>query len=150
MISLLRPFSYSCILCLFSQQFYDFFLSFNFPWYLPEKSGNICLFFRHVYSILNGFYLFNLFSWAIFFFYSLIYLLFIRIFLYSNFHLFIYFFTHLSYPFELFSISYYLFILCSLLLLNCANSVLFLVCSLTAHYHTIGCLHIGLLLSTGT
>ena len=47
MIFPLWPFFYSCILCLFHSTF-TAYLSFIFPWYFPEKSGNICLFFRHV------------------------------------------------------------------------------------------------------
>ena len=44
-------------------------LSFNIPWYFPEKSGNICLFFRHVSLTFIRFYCLTFFRelsfWAI-------------------------------------------------------------------------------------
>ena len=125
MIFLLKPFFYSCILCLCSQQFYGL-LFINFPWYFPEKSGNICLFFRHVwFNIQWNFVYFSpfelVFELSFFihpliysFIYSLIYSFiysYISLFEFSFAHLFI---SHLSYLFELFSISIYLFISCSL------------------------------------
>ncbi len=125
------------------------YLSFNFPWYFPEKSGTFCLIFRH---ISMDFILFNLFRWIISFshpFLSLIYS-----FNYSL--LFVYLFVYFLTGFLLLSCSYfssclavliYLFrIRCSLL--NCANSVYF--CVQFNRIFNIGCLHIGLLLSTGT
>ena len=81
-------------------------LSFNFPWYLPEKSGNICLFFRHVlFNIQWILFVLTFFHWTIFLsypFYSLIYSfihslfisLFIRIFLYLAFSFVHSFLTH--------------------------------------------------------
>ena len=134
MISLLWPFFYSCIYCLFSCLFLrEYFgnqasltncsgtlirlsdstasappvrrnkgsfqrvsfpiihmsrviLSFNFPWYFPEKSGNICLFFRHVsfniQRILSLFYLFiKLSFWTIQFVFVYLFVSYIRLFI---------------------------------------------------------------------
>ena len=106
-------------------------LSFIFPWYFPEKSGNICLFFRHVWFNIQWnfvyFFPFELIFELSFFirlFIRWFIRLFIRIFLYLNFHLLIYLFliclTSLSCLAFLFI---YLFrVPC--FLLNCANSVL--------------------------
>ena len=65
------------------------FLSFNFPWYFPEKSGSICFIFRYIsfniqwiLFVLTFFvsYLFKL-SILYSFIYSFIYSLFIRLFI---------------------------------------------------------------------
>ena len=119
-------------------------VSFISPWYFPEKSGNICLFFRHVsfniqwillvltFFVELSFELSNPYS---FIYSDIIIHLFIRILIGLVFcltflsclairisSLFIrYFFAYL---FELFSCLIYLFISCYLFLLNCANSVL--------------------------
>ena len=66
MISLLWPFPTVAFYAYFPSSF-TAYLSFNFPWYFPEKSGNICLFSVMFHLIFSGFYLFNLFSWAVFF-----------------------------------------------------------------------------------
>ena len=173
-------------------------LSFNFPWYFPEKSGTFCFIFP---SHFNGFILFNLFCWIIsfshpfiplihafifpscFIYYSVDFYLFNLFVKLSNPYSFIYSYLYirihsdiiihlfiriliglaLCLPFELFShslfllshsyfssclavfINYFVF-RCSLL--NCANSVYF--CVQFNRIFNIGCLHIGLLLSTGT
>ena len=53
-------------------------LSFNCPWYFPEKSGIIYLFFRHVSVDIQWILsCFNLFSWAILFIHWLFIYLFV-------------------------------------------------------------------------
>ena len=86
-----KAFSCSCILCLFSQQFYGL-LSFNFPWYFPEKSGNICLFFRHIsFNIQWNFLYFSShlnYVWTILFFVYLFVYLFVYFFIWFS-HFFV-------------------------------------------------------------
>ena len=117
MISLLWPFFYSCIYCLFFMLIFTallrLILSFNFPWYFPEKSGNICLFLRYVsFTIQWIFILFNIFRWVFFLSYPICIRLFTRI------SIFVYLFRHRhsvfiriligisSLSFELFSYSF--------------------------------------------
>ena len=119
MISLLWPFFYSCIYCLFFMLIFTallrLILSFNFPWYLPEKSGNIRLFLRYVsFTIQWIFILFNIFRWVFFLSYPICIRLFTRI------SIFVYLFRHRhsvfiriligisSLFFELFSYSWFL------------------------------------------
>ena len=127
MISLLWPFS--------TVAFYAYFtallrliLSFNFPWYFPEKSGNICLLFRHVsFTTQWIFILFNLFRWVFFLSYPICIRLFIRISIFvclfeyrhSFIHPHTYWFSSSSHLFELFSYSYlfvYLFVIIRLII----------------------------------
>ena len=61
MISLLWPFSYSCILCLFSHHFYGLFYCLIFR-DTSLKSQELLFCFP---SHFNGFILFNLFRWII-------------------------------------------------------------------------------------
>ena len=81
-------------------------LSFNFPWYFPEKSGNICFIFRHVS--------FNI-QWILF-----VFKLFVEL---SNLYSFIYSFISLFICLTFLSCSaiHYIYFV---FLLNCANSVL--------------------------
>ena len=78
------------------------YLSFNFPWYFPEKSGIIYLFFRYVSVNIQWILVALTFLVELSFLfidYSFIYSLSIR-----------YFVISLSYLFKLFSCLYYLFI----------------------------------------
>ena len=128
------PFKLRWFLCygLFSTvAFYAYFfssftayLSFNFPSYFPEKSENICLFFRHVsvniqwilfviiFFVELSFELSNLYS----FIYSDLYIRLLFKYRHSFIHLHTYWFSSLSHLFEPFSYSYlfiYLFVICS-------------------------------------
>ena len=107
-----------------------FILSFNSPWYFPEKSGIICFIF--VIFLFNIQWIFiliffrKLSFWAVQFVFVIysdrIIHLFIHLFPY---YLFVYFFIGLI-LLSCLAVLIYLFISCSLFLLNCANSVLFL------------------------
>ena len=129
MISLSWPFFYSCIYCLFFMLTFTallrLILSFKFPWYLPEKSGNICLFSVRFHLLYSGF----LFCLTFFvepsfklsnsysFIYSNLYIRYLFGYSYSFIHPDTYWFSSLF--FELFSYSWFIHFIYSLPLLFC-------------------------------
>ena len=176
MIFPLWPFFYSCILCLFHTALLWLIHHLIFR-DISLKSQETFVYFSVMFHLLFSGFLFLTFfvelSFKLSNSYSFIYsYLYIRYYSDIIIHLFIriliglvpcflsclavrYFFIYYSLFFIIFScllscLAFLFLLLFRVLLLNCTNSVLFLVCSLTAHYNLFGCLHIGLLLSTGT
>ena len=84
------------------QSFSIIALLLGFPWYFPEQSGKIMLFSIIFYPIFSGFYLLELFRWAIFelsnsysFIYSYLYIRYLFGYSYSFIHSYTYWFSSL-------------------------------------------------------